>query len=309
MVGLDSHKRARLLLVLSASLFLTGLLLLLTDPVTESPIPSEVTGDVVAFIISCIWIVIIGTTRIERDTRRALDGAFALIYAATLLDLIGNFLRLHLPLQVIQQLSMPLGMILATVGLARWIRNQRRNQERLEQQEQRLVTLSITDELSGLFNSRYFFQRIDQEIDRSLRYQRPISLLFMDIDNFKRFNDQHGHVEGDKVIRALGKTIHTLLRSNDIAFRYGGEEFVALLPETPERGGALVGERIRTSFAERVFNPADGSGPLHCTISVGVAQLDPGERPKSFVRRADQALYQAKAKGKNQVFRHSSFES
>lgn len=304
-----TRKRARLLLVISTTFFLAALLLLLLEPATTAPLPSELIGDGVAFLLPCVWIVLVGNTRIEQYTRRALDGAFGLIYTATFLGLFGNLMRLPFGLLLVRQLTLPLGMILATIGLARWIRNQRRTQERLEQQEQRLVTLSITDELSGLFNSRYFFQRLEQEIDRSLRYKRPLSLLFMDIDNFKRFNDQHGHVEGDKVIRELGKTVHALLRSNDIAFRYGGEEFVALLPETPERGAALVAERIRTAFAERVFNPADGSGPLRCTISIGVGQLETDERPKSFVRRADQALYQAKAKGKNQVFRYSSFDS
>lgn len=299
----------RIVFVVSLTLFLLGLLFFVASPRESPKDPWEIVGDAIVFLLPAGWIILIGNAQVDKATRRALDIAFLLIYFAAFLDLIRGFLLLPQLLRTLQLLGFPLGMATATVGLAGWLKQQARNREQLQEQEQRLLELSITDELSGLFNSRYFFQRIEQEIDRSLRYHRPLSLLFMDIDDFKRFNDEHGHVEGDKVIREIGRTIQTLLRGNDIAFRYGGEEFVALLPETPERGGGLVAERIRASFQEHTFNPADGSGPLHCTLSIGVAELEGSERPKAFVRRADQALYQAKTKGKNQVFRHSRFDA
>lgn len=299
----------RVVLVVSVTLCLLGILFFVASPRERIAQPSEILGDAIIFLLPAAWIILIGSAQIDKATKHALDVAFVLIYLAAFLDLMMNFLALPPFLRSLQFLGFPLGMAAATVGLAWWLKQQLRTKEQLEAQERRLLELSITDELSGLFNSRYFFQRLEQEIDRALRYHRPLSLLFMDIDNFKRFNDEHGHVEGDKVIREIGRTIQTLLRGNDIAFRYGGEEFVALLPETSGRGGGLVADRIRASFAEQTFNPADGSGPLHCTLSVGVAELEKNERPKAFVRRADQALYQAKAKGKNRVFRYSHFDS
>lgn len=304
-----SSRIARIVLVVSLTLCLLGLLFFVSSPREELANPWEIAGDSIIFLLPAAWIILIGSAQIDKATGRALDIAFFLIYFAAFLDLMGSFLSLPPLLGILQLIGFPLGMAVATIGLAWWLRQQLHIKEQLKLQERRLLELSITDELSGLFNSRHFFQRIEQEIDRALRYHRPLSLLFMDIDDFKRFNDEHGHVEGDKVIREIGRTIQTLLRGNDIAFRYGGEEFVALLPETPERGGVLVGERIRKSFAEHTFNPADGTGPLHCTLSIGVAELDGNERPKAFVRRTDQALYQAKAKGKNQVFRYSHFEA
>jgi diguanylate cyclase (GGDEF)-like protein len=299
---------ARTVLVLSLTLFLLGLLFLIASPRDGTAPLAEIVADIVIFLLPAVWLILLGDSQMDRGPRIALDTAFLVIYLAAFLDLSGDFLELPRVLMIAQRVGFPLGMAIVTIGFSRWLRQQIRVREQLRQQEQRLLELSITDELSGLFNSRYFFQRVEQEIDRSLRYGRPLSVLFMDIDDFKRFNDQHGHLEGDKVIRELGRTIRKLLRGNDMAFRYGGEEFVAILPETPERGGGLVAERIRSHFEQLTFNPADGSGPLHATLSVGVAELDRRERPKELLRRADQALYQAKAKGKNQVFRYSHFE-
>lgn len=299
---------ARTVLVVSLTLFLLGLFFLIASPRDRIASPEEIAADLVIFLLPAVWLILLGSSDLDRGPKVALDAAFLVIYLAAFLDLSGNFLLFPRPVLIAQRFGFPLGMAIATFGLFRWLRQQIKVRQQLRQQEQRLLELSITDELSGLFNSRYFFQRVEQEMARALRFRHPLSILFMDIDNFKRFNDEHGHLEGDKVIRELGRSIRTLLRGNDIAFRYGGEEFVAILPETPERGGGLVAERIRSHFEELTFNPADGSGPLHCTLSIGVAELDGQERPKELVRRADQALYQAKAKGKNQLFRYSHFE-
>lgn len=302
-----SKRITRVILLLSLTLFLTGLFFLIAEPRPTDPESYEAIVDTVIFLLPCVWLILIGGSTVERDTRVALDIAFLMLYLAAFLDIVDNVLLLSAPLVTLRRTAMPVGMVLVTVGLGRWIKHQEETREQLREKEQTLVTLSITDELSGLYNSRYFFQRLDQEMERSERYDRPLSLIFMDIDNFKRFNDEHGHVEGDKVIRELGRSVSSLLRGNDMAFRYGGEEFCALLPETPEREASLVAERIREHFSRITFNPADGSGPLHATISLGVAQYEEGEKPKEFVRRADQALYQSKSAGKNQVFRFSHF--
>ncbi|MFP4329360.1 MAG: GGDEF domain-containing protein [Alkalispirochaetaceae bacterium] len=301
----ESSKRVILLFLLT--LCLTALLFLLADPRPEDPGITDTVADTIIFILPSVWLVLLGASTVERDTRIVLDVAFLLLYLAAFFDLADNVVLLSPRMEAIRGVARTVGMVAVTVGLGRWIRRQDEILEQLREQEERLVTLSITDELTGLYNSRYFFRCLDQEIERSERYQRPISMIFMDIDNFKRFNDQHGHVEGDKVIRELGRSVSSLLRGNDMAFRYGGEEFVVLLPETVEGEAALVAERIREGFSKITFRPADGSGPLHTTISLGVAQLEKGEKPKDFLRRADQALYQSKSSGKNTVFQYSRF--
>ncbi|OGI55523.1 MAG: hypothetical protein A3E57_08985 [Candidatus Muproteobacteria bacterium RIFCSPHIGHO2_12_FULL_60_33] len=161
--------------------------------------------------------------------------------------------------------------------------------------------LAVTDKLTGLHNRRLFDERIQEEIRRATRYVKPLSLLMIDIDNFKHINDTHGHAAGDVVLQSLGRLLPRLLREVDLPARYGGEEFTVILPETDFVGARLVGERIRRAIAgERVTLP--GGGEISFTASVGVACFPVcGNKAGSFIEHADQALYTAKQEGKNRV--------
>ncbi len=139
---------------------------------------------------------------------------------------------------------------------------------------------------------------------RANRQKLPLSLLFADIDKFKHFNDTYGHVEGDACIKRVGAVIEDLLRDRvDIGFRYGGEEFVAILPGTGLAQASVVAERLRLSFSELTFSPmvAGRQVEVKKTISIGVAELREGENATSLVTRADKAMYRAKAAGGNAV--------
>ncbi|MGD9823278.1 diguanylate cyclase [Desulfobacter sp.] len=160
--------------------------------------------------------------------------------------------------------------------------------------------LAITDGLTGLFNSRQFFHHIKQEIKRFQRYSRDLSLLLLDIDFFKRYNDTWGHLEGDKVLMSMGMIISSCLRSMDSAYRYGGEEFAVILPETELKEACLVGNRIRDHVQEAVFIPENGM-KASVTISIGAAQVVRGEDFTSFIKRTDKALYLSKENGRNQL--------
>jgi len=163
-----------------------------------------------------------------------------------------------------------------------------------------LHTQAITDELTQLFNARHFHHQLELEIDRARRYDRPLSLVLLDIDHFKWFNDNYGHLEGDKVLAELGKIIKGCLRSMDSAYRYGGEEFTVILPETTCEDARHVAERIRTAVAEKQFKPVDDAN-VNMTISAGVTQYTAGESAASFVQRSDKAMYVSKEGGRNQV--------
>jgi diguanylate cyclase (GGDEF)-like protein len=156
--------------------------------------------------------------------------------------------------------------------------------------------LARTDGLTGLLNHRVFQERIREEIDRALRYNRPLSLILFDIDHFKKFNDTYGHPIGDQVLKMTARTIRGLLRRTDQAFRYGGEEFCILLPETGLENAVLVAERLRQKIAANrtVRN-------LSVTISLGVASFAKGETPEAVIKRADTALYRGKEGGRNRV--------
>lgn len=177
----------------------------------------------------------------------------------------------------------------------------RKAEEALMESEKRYRELSITDELTNLFNVRHFYRKLAAELDRAVRYNLPLSLLLLDIDDFKGYNDQFGHLEGDKVLVGIGEAIQRSLRGADSAFRYGGEEFTAILPETPAEGAIIVAERIRKLFENYPFFLGTGNR-VPMTISIGVAHYVSGEEPKSLVERADRNMYSAKKKGKNQTF-------
>ena len=173
-------------------------------------------------------------------------------------------------------------------------------EDALKDRERKYRELSIVDELTRLFNSRHFYFQLKIELDRANRYGLPLTLLLLDIDDFKHFNDSYGHIEGDQVLMRLGQAVKRCLRETDFAYRYGGEEFTILLPMTPCEDGAVTAERIRTEFKKEAFFPAPGQ-EVHKTVSIGLAQYQPQEEMKAFVHRVDQLMYQGKRNGKDRV--------
>jgi diguanylate cyclase (GGDEF)-like protein len=160
--------------------------------------------------------------------------------------------------------------------------------------------LSITDPLTGLVNRRYLEERLQEELDRSKRHRFAMSFMMVDIDDFKAYNDAHGHQAGDLALEMTAQCLKTALRSADVAARYGGEEFSILLPQTGAAEALAIGERIRRRI-ERTQFPHGKSQPLGTvTVSIGVSTFGPGlDAPVEIIYAADQALYSAKARGKN----------
>lgn len=160
--------------------------------------------------------------------------------------------------------------------------------------------LVIKDGLTEIFNRRRFEEELVREFDRAVRYRRPLVLIFLDVDHFKRVNDAHGHLGGDAVLKELANVAGHELRRDQIFARIGGEEFAILSPETRAEGGAVLAERVRQRVAEHQFGYAGHS--LAITCSFGVAEIRPEDRAGSdLLRAADQALYRAKQSGRNQV--------
>ncbi|HEY1268100.1 MAG TPA: diguanylate cyclase [Candidatus Binatia bacterium] len=171
--------------------------------------------------------------------------------------------------------------------------------ERLTRERHEIETQAAHDPLTGLHNRRTFEERLSHEFERAKRYSRPLSILMIDVDNFKNINDSHGHPCGDRVLRRIAEVIGARTRKADIAARYGGEEFVVLLPEIGLEGGVQAGEKLRQEIAAIRFDDNNVSP----TVSVGVASTSARPYPDAanVVQDADLALYKAKGRGKNRV--------
>jgi diguanylate cyclase (GGDEF)-like protein len=165
----------------------------------------------------------------------------------------------------------------------------------------RLYYIAITDELTKTFTKRHFRQCIEQTFIEYQQYGHKFALLMMDLDKFKQVNDTYGHVAGDAVLRQLGEIIRSSVRENDLIFRYGGEEFAVILPNTGEKGARYVAERIRSTTEEAIFEP--GTIDLKLTISIGIETCPEAPSIHDLIVAADQALYTAKKQGRNRVVR------
>ncbi|MCX5668072.1 MAG: GGDEF domain-containing protein [Candidatus Omnitrophica bacterium] len=160
--------------------------------------------------------------------------------------------------------------------------------------------LAITDSLTGLYTRRYFFERFDEELQRSKRHGFKFSFLMIDIDDFKRCNDTYGHLVGDAVLKETAHIAKGSTREIDLTARYGGEEFSIILPETDRAGAMLVAERIRKKIEENIFTAYDEK--LKVTVSIGLAVYpDDSQEAPDLIEAADKALYAAKSSGKNIV--------
>jgi diguanylate cyclase (GGDEF)-like protein/PAS domain S-box-containing protein len=190
----------------------------------------------------------------------------------------------------------------AVLGNALDFTARRNAEEALRESEQKYMELSITDELTKLFNSRHFFIQLKSELKRTNRYGNILSIILLDMDNFKKYNDCHGHMEGDNILVRLAQVIRNCIRMTDTVCRYGGDEFIIILPETPGPEAVRVAERIRKEFLEERSLAADQR--VEVTLSIGVAEYVFNEDAMDFIKRADANMYKAKENGRNQVFFH-----
>jgi len=167
---------------------------------------------------------------------------------------------------------------------------------------QRTKELSSRDELTGLFNRRYFFENLETEVQRARRYRRAFTILMLDLDHFKHYNDTHGHLFGDRALRQGGEILLANTRRADVVARFGGEEFVILLPEIDKEAGARVAEKIRIKIAEHPFHGRERQPGGQLTVTIGVATYPvDSDNGLELVDMADRALYVGKRQGGNRV--------
>jgi diguanylate cyclase (GGDEF)-like protein/PAS domain S-box-containing protein len=189
--------------------------------------------------------------------------------------------------------SITLGNKEFLVGLFRDITESKKAEDDLRESRQKYWELSIIDDLTRLYNARYFYAQLEKEIERSNRYEQPLTLLMLDLDKFKDFNDTYGHVQGNYVLLRLGHAIKRSLRETDSAYRYGGEEFTIILPMTTSEEGIVTAKRIQKEFSKENFSLVSDQ-EVYMTVSIGLAQYKSDEEIKAFINRVDQLMYVVK---------------
>jgi diguanylate cyclase (GGDEF)-like protein len=171
---------------------------------------------------------------------------------------------------------------------------------------ERLKKLSIRDPLTELYNSRHFYEQLEDEIQRSERYQHPLALIFIDIDKFKAVNDTYGHMVGDQALLLIAQKMQASLRAQDTAYRFAGDEFTIILPETSSDNARFVADRIKSEMAkESLMIHEQEITPI--TLSIGVAEYQRYESKEQFLHRADVTMYEAKRRGGNKIAVSSKF--
>ena len=211
-------------------------------------------------------------------------------------DMIGHYLKIFAFL-IIYKATVEVGLMKPHRLL---YRNLKQSETALRQVLQEVQKMAVTDSLTGLLNRRHFFELAEHELRRAKRYARPLSAIMLDVDHFKQINDTYGHTVGDRVLREVAQVCMRETRNVDVLGRYGGEEFVIVLPECETRAACEVAERLRQSIAELSVDTP--SGPVQVTASLGVASLsDPSTTLDALISAADTALYSAKRGGRDNV--------
>ena len=176
--------------------------------------------------------------------------------------------------------------------------------DRLRYSFEASLEMAVTDQLTGLYNRRYLASHLAAMFDRAFWTGQPLSVMILDLDHFKSINDTHGHDAGDKVLQEFAETIRNAVRGIDLACRYGGEEFLIAMPDTDRDFAAVVAERLRQQVCNHKVILNGGRDELNVTVSIGIASTDDSEQddtPQKLIKRADEALYEAKTSGRNKV--------
>ncbi len=218
---------------------------------------------------------------------------------------LGAYDYLEKPFESLELISKAVDRAVQNITLGR---EQERLIATLTRQNKELATLNqlfrslaVRDSMTGLYNHRYFHEKLAAEVSRAQRYDRKLTVIFIDVDFFKDYNDRHGHQHGDLLLKTLGEVLTGSVRETDTVARWGGEEFVVLAPELGEPESVILAEKLRRTVANHAFEHRETQPLGKVTISLGVASLKKEGTGESLVFRADQALYEAKRSGRNRV--------
>jgi diguanylate cyclase (GGDEF)-like protein len=252
--------------------------------------------------IIALLIVYIMISTFLIDYHRAFRNTLAAMFLLLIIALIQNGTDLFSSQQIMNLLAFYFMFIFTYFVSGYLSKNLRSNEDLLQELLRQTRELSISDGLTGLYNQMHFFELLDLETKKSLRYNLSFSLIIFDVDHFKNFKDHNGHMLGSETLKSIGAIMKKKFRATDLLAKYGGDEFVIILPQTDKVGAYLAAERLREAVEKQVFAGAETQPQKKITISIGLASYpEHGQTDEEILNHADQSLYFAKESGRNRT--------
>ncbi|WP_157729950.1 GGDEF domain-containing protein [Bacterioplanes sanyensis] len=295
--------RRRLLVLLLALLCSWGLACLALGHNLRWEWQIDAIANLAELVIFTLGMCIAQLSGLSESARRPMVLGFFFTSVSCMGDWVDEFVDYSEPIEILVETVEALfvfGLVFAGIGFRRWLMHQKAMLAQQTERTQHFRLLSELDGLTDVYNRAVFDRELPQQIRLAHEAQCDVALLLIDLDHFKRVNDEHGHSVGDQVLRAFGQLLKTELAEHKLLFRYGGEEFAVLLPAVDLKTAQGLAERVRHST--ELLHVHGGHGrPLVLSVSIGIAMAELGEDALQLLQRTDHALYQAKQSGRNRV--------
>jgi len=293
--NLKSSKRLISYLILTA----ITLILIYFDSTfarVENPSSKDIISEFLICTQPAIWIYFEKYGFRNSNHCRLMLGGFIIIYSGILQDLMDEFYEIEGPLAELENILVPIGLIIISTAIILRFLEEEKNKLLLSQKTQDIYNKSIKDPLTGLYNRYHLEEHLETILDRLIKIDADVSVAFIDIDNFKAVNDVYGHLKGDELLTMLGTEINSCIRESDYAFRYGGDEFLIIYPNTKVKAALAITERVKKNISTSLKIKG-----IKSSLSIGITTHQRFENYKNLIDRADKIMYESKKNGKNQI--------
>ncbi|MCS5420358.1 MULTISPECIES: GGDEF domain-containing protein [Psychrilyobacter] len=262
----------------------------------ENPSSKDIISEFLICIQPAIWIYFGKSGFRNSNHCRLMLGGFIILYSGILQDLMDEFYEIEGVLGELENVLVPIGLIIISIAVILRFLEEEKNKLLLSQKTEDIYNKSIKDPLTGLYNRYHLEEHLETILDRLIDIDADVSVAFIDIDNFKAVNDVYGHVKGDEVLTILGTEINRCIRKSDYAFRYGGDEFLIIYPNTKVKTALAITERVKKNIS--ISLKIKG---IKSSLSIGITTYQKFENYKNLIDRADKIMYESKRNGKNQI--------
>jgi len=262
----------------------------------ENPSSKDIMSEFLICIQAIIWIYFEKSGFKNSNHYRLMSYGITFLYVGLFQDLMDEFYEIEGILAELENIFIPIGLIIISVAIVLRFLEEEKNKLLLSQKTEDIYDKSIKDPLTGLYNRYHLEEHLETILDRLIDINSNISVAFIDIDDFKAVNDVHGHLKGDELLTMLGTEIRNCIRESDYAFRYGGDEFLIIYPNTKVKAALTITERVKKNISSSLKIKG-----IKSSLSIGVTSHKRSENYKALINRVDKGMYESKKNGKNQI--------